>query len=81
MGASMKFQTTVTHIWFGTTEQGPEHQVRVAVGDSGLCCCVPIMSFNHELLPCFVTSGLLELSWSYIKEWGMTYLLVWPLLG
>ena len=27
-------------------------QVRITVGDSGLCCCVWVTSFDHQLTPC-----------------------------
>ena len=32
-------------------------QVRVTVGDSGLCCCVCVTSFERLLTPLFVYSG------------------------
>ena len=55
----------------------PACQVRVAVGDSGLCCCVSVTSFECYLTPLFVDSvQVLLASFCFRVLHGQVYVLL-----
>ena len=48
-------------------------QARVTIGDSGLCCCVCVMSFEHCLTPLFVDPPKLKIYITYFKKMNVLF--------